>query len=222
MKPDEKYMMDSFRQPDDEMKFKPFDTKNFIPNFQGNVIPVMMWGNLVINPSNMLPSEFNLSNWSNPTLTNNFNTENTSNNPMYSKEKYNSQNLSMGYEGNNVSNMNNNSNMSNANATNYPDETQSSYLYSYNKGNNPPSNPMNINDSDNVNNILRNLNSSIDEDKDLARACHDDKVNKIYNNILNDSNLMSIFKGYEIPKPIIKLIIMGIIKFTLKYCEKGR
>ena len=43
MKPDEKYMMDFFRQPDDEMKFKPFDTKNFIPNFQGNVIPVMLW-----------------------------------------------------------------------------------------------------------------------------------------------------------------------------------
>ena len=52
----------------------------------------MLWGNLVLNPSNMFPSEFNLNNFSNPTLTNNFNTENASNNPMYPKEIYNSQN----------------------------------------------------------------------------------------------------------------------------------
>lgn len=34
MKPDEKYMINSFRQSNDEIKFKPFDPNNFIPNFQ--------------------------------------------------------------------------------------------------------------------------------------------------------------------------------------------
>ena len=231
MKPDEKYMMDALRQPDDEMKFKPFNPDNFIPNLQNNVIPVMLWGNLVINPSNF-PSGYNFPNKPNSTLTGNYNPQNTygsmSNNnplyqsntstnvpPMYSGGKYNSQNLSMSYESNNP-------NMSNVNETNYPDETQSSYLYSYNKGNRPVSSSMNINNNDTMNNILKSLDSSIDEDRDLARTYCDDKVNRIYKKILDDCNLMSIFKGYEIPKPIIKLIIMKTIKHTLKYCKKGR
>lgn len=210
MKPDEKYMMNSFRQSNDEIKFKPFDPNNFIPNFQKNIIPVMLWGNLVINPSNILPPNYTLPNSSNSTSTNNSKAENPFGNPMYPNEIYNSQNISMGYENN---------------ETNYPDETESSYLYSYNKGNKSTSNSMNIKDNNsnnNLNNILRNLDSNIDEDKDLARACYDEKVNEIYKNVLNDSNLMCIFKGYEIPKPIIKLIIMRVIKTSLKYCKKGR
>ena len=184
MKPDEKYMVNSFRQSNDEIKFKPFDPNNFIPNFQKNIIPVMLWGNLVINPSNILPPNYTLPNFSNSTSTNNNNskTENSYKNPMSPSEIYNSQNISMGYENN---------------ETNYPDEAESSYLYSYNKGNKSSSNPMNIKDNNsnnnlnnNLNNILRNLDSNIDEDEDLARACYDEKVNEIYKNVLKDSNLM--------------------------------
>ena len=90
MKPDEKYMINSFRQSNDEIKFKPFDPNNFIPNFQKNIIPVMLWGNLVINPSNILPPNYTLPNFSNSTSTNNNNNSKT----MKILNISNSQNLS--------------------------------------------------------------------------------------------------------------------------------
>ena len=82
----------------------------------------MLWGNLVINPSNILPPNYTLPNFSNSTSTNNNSkTENSYKNPMYPSGKYIiHKNISMGYENN---------------ETNYPDEAESSYLYSYNKGN---------------------------------------------------------------------------------------
>lgn len=49
MRPCEKYMMDASRDSED-ITFKPFNPSSYIPNFQNTPLPVMFWGNMVINP----------------------------------------------------------------------------------------------------------------------------------------------------------------------------
>ncbi|VYU56059.1 hypothetical protein [Clostridium paraputrificum] len=119
----------------------------------------------------------------------------------------------------------------------YPDDTSSDILYSYNNANvnttdtsnntpNTSTNNMNNNITNNTNvknpaELLRSLNLDVDEDIDLIRCCKDDDINKLYKEIENDCpGILSLLEAYNIPSPIAKLIIRRIIKITMRYCKK--
>lgn len=119
----------------------------------------------------------------------------------------------------------------------YPDDTSSDILYSYNNSNvnttdtsnntpNTSTNNMNNNITNNTNvknpaELLRSLNLDVDEDIDLIRCCKDDDINKLYKEIENDCpGILSLLEAYNIPSPIAKLIIRRIIKITMRYCKK--
>ena len=119
----------------------------------------------------------------------------------------------------------------------YPDDTSSDILYSYNNANvnttdtsnntpNTSTNNMNNNITNNTNvknpaELLRSLNLDVDENIDLIRCCKDDDINKLYKEIENDCpGILSLLEAYNIPSPIAKLIIRRIIKITMRYCKK--
>ena len=119
----------------------------------------------------------------------------------------------------------------------YPDDTSSDTLYSYNNANvnttntsnttpNTSTNNINNNNTTNANvknpaELLRSLNLDVDEDIDLIRCCKDDDINKLYKEIENDCpGILSLLEAYNIPSPIAKLIVRRIIKITMRYCKK--
>ena len=119
----------------------------------------------------------------------------------------------------------------------YPGDTSSDTLYSYNNANLNTTNTSNTTpntSTNNINNItttnanvknpaelLRSLNLDVDEDIDLIRCCKDDDINKLYKEIENDCpGILSLLEAYNIPSPIAKLIVRRIIKITMRYCKK--
>ena len=119
----------------------------------------------------------------------------------------------------------------------YPGDTSSDTLYSYNNANlnttntsnttpNTSTNNINNNTTTNANvknpaELLRSLNLDVDEDIDLIRCCKDDDINKLYKEIENDCpGILSLLEAYNIPSPIAKLIVRRIIKITMRYCKK--
>ena len=119
----------------------------------------------------------------------------------------------------------------------YPGDTSSDTLYSYNNANlnttntsnttpNTSTNNINNNTTTNANvknpaELLRSLNLDVDEDIDLIRFCKDDDINKLYKEIENDCpGILSLLEAYNIPSPIAKLIVRRIIKITMRYCKK--
>ncbi|GAB6167760.1 hypothetical protein JCM1393_02200 [Clostridium carnis] len=136
---------------------------------------------------------------------------------------------------NNTSNKNEpNLNMNNKNVTTpnqssenytleYPSETISEELYSYNS-NLPNCHTTQTRDNEFFQeplhmNLLRNFDFILDEFDDL-RGCCPNKIDKIFRDIEeNHSFIIGTLKAYKIPYPIICLLIKKIIKFTLNYSE---
>ena len=91
-------------------------------------------------------------------------------------------------------------------------------LYSYNKKNkkNNDNSMMSRNSSFIPSDLLRDFDLDLDEDTDLARNCCNSDIDKIYNYIEeNNSGTISLLQAYDIPLPIIKLIIKRVIKISI-------
>lgn len=124
----------------------------------------------------------------------------------------------------------------------YPSETLSEELYSYNKDkecksiNNSGSN-MNMqntnmqnrnkqnmnNNKDNQDepihmNLLRNFNFEcyLDNSYRGESSSQMEEIDRIFNVIKGDNSIVETFKAYNIPKPISNLIIKKVIKITLE------
>lgn len=279
MKPCEKYMMDASRDKED-MVFKPFNPSSYIPNFQNTPLPVMFWGNLVINPVSGGVSQFPIpyidtinksntgstmpgsnigstmpgSNYANTGTYNKMGTESSYNNIGYNASynntnmpNYNTSTTDSTKYGSSFSNFNQFGNTGTSNNVpsydiNYPDETSQSNLYSYNKNNSSlptsttskydsinvdASNTTSEYDSINVDasnsditEVLKSLDASLNESAHLMRNINDNRIDDIYNDILDeDSNIISLFNAYKIPKPISKLILTRTIKTALNYSD---
>ncbi|MBD7909913.1 hypothetical protein [Clostridium cibarium] len=64
--------------------------------------------------------------------------------------------------------------------------------------------------------ILRNFDLDLDEDLDLSRVNSDKRIDNIFLNISKKHpEVISLLKAYNIPFPIIKLVIRRIIKLSL-------
>lgn len=124
----------------------------------------------------------------------------------------------------------------------YPSETLSEELYSYNKDkkcksiNNSGSN-MNMQNTNMQNTNKQNMNNNKDNQDEpihmnLLRSfnfeCYLDnsyrggsssqmeEIDRIFNVIKGDNSIVETFKAYNIPKPISNLIIKKVIKITLE------
>jgi len=119
----------------------------------------------------------------------------------------------------------------------YPSETLSEELYSYNKDkkcksiNNSGSN-MNMqntnmqnmnNNKDNQDepihmNLLRSFNFEcyLDNSYRGGSSSQMEEIDRIFNVIKGDNSIVETFKAYNIPKPISNLIIKKVIKITLE------
>lgn len=131
----------------------------------------------------------------------------------------------------------------NFNPNEFPDETSENMLYSYNNPDNNQTNPNSTNNtvsstnstqkrevlqstyeaSENYNKmleILKEFNVDLDEDTDLSRTLNDD-IDKIYKEFESENpGTFSLLKTYNVPYPIVKMIIKRIIKISLKNCNK--
>ena len=131
----------------------------------------------------------------------------------------------------------------------YPDYTNTSALYSYNN-NNPNNNSsisnLNTNYSSTMTKsittnkarssdyleptvieALREFDLDLNEDIDLVRNVEknrnqdDYKIEKIFKAIETDNpGTFSLLQAYNVPYPVIKLLIRRVIKLTLTYCKK--
>jgi hypothetical protein len=75
-------------------------------------------------------------------------------------------------------------------------------------------------DSD-ITEILRNFNLDLDEDLDLTRVNSDKRIDNIFSTIsTKHPEVISLLRAYNIPFPIIKLLIRRIIKLSLTHGKR--
>ena len=136
----------------------------------------------------------------------------------------------------NIPNMNNeNPPKSNTyNPNEYPAETNEDMLYSYNNPSMKNNSFTNMNkkreilkntyeSSKHYNKmleVLKEFNVNLDEDTDVSRNNNED-IDKIYKQFEEENpGTFSLLKTYNVPYPIVKIIIKRIIKTSLKNCNK--
>ena len=68
--------------------------------------------------------------------------------------------------------------------------------------------------------VLKEFNVNLDEDTDVSRNNNED-IDKIYKQFEEENpGTFSLLKTYNVPYPIVKIIIKRIIKTSLKNCNK--
>lgn len=248
MKPDQKYMP-AFRKSDDgDIQFTPFKITNQSNNQQENPsigwIPVFFYNNQPssntmngISNTTPLGTQITLPNIANsmmqtPNINKNIapintispgmnksntNTSNSNYNPELSPSETQSDTL---YSYNKQGTQNNGNINSNTNLNNTPNTNQSpSNISKYSNQSEFARNTKNENLIPNE--LIKNICLNLDEDIDLIRNCPNNDIDKIYHDIeKNNSGIISLLQTYDIPIPIVKLIIRKIIKISLNYCKE--
>ena len=197
MKPDQKYMPSFRKSYDGDIKFKPFAPTSPLNLSPIALIPMLSFNDSFIN-NDIFPQE----------LKDRLRANGSNNKTDDSKE--------------------NNNNSINKNSFTFPDNFQIETLYSYNKGkkeSSKPSDNTNQNNSEDTrimpNVLLKDFDLNLDEDVDLFRNCCNSEISNVYNYILNENpGIITLLESYNIPKPMIKLIVRRIIKLTLDYSSE--
>lgn len=106
--------------------------------------------------------------------------------------------------------------------TEYPQETSSDDLYSYNAPEHSISTTANTPDTINAVDILRNFDYSYDyTSSDNRNEISSKDVDKIFEEIeKNHPGILATMKAYRVPYPISKVLIKKIIYITTKYINK--